>query len=229
MTHDWKIAEREYARQLARRGKLHAYETLRPAATALVVVDMVPFFADENPYCRGIIPAINALAGALREAGGVMAWVLPSADDPHPDLSREFYGPRIAELFRTSGGEGPLPGRLCQELDHWAEDIFVEKTCASAFFPGHCPLPDRLAERGIDTVIVTGTVTNVCCESTARDARSLGYRVIMAADANATVTDAMHNATLHTIYRSFGDVRPTSEILGLIAAARAPNSSDRAG
>ena len=218
MIHDWKIPEREYARQLSRRGKLHAYETLAPKTTALVVVDMVPFFADENPYCRAIVPAINALAGALREAGGVIAWVVPSSDDPHPDLSREFYGPRIAELYRDSGGDGPMPGRVCQELDHWAEDVFVEKTCPSAFFPGRCPLPDRLAERGIDTVIVTGTTTNVCCESTARDARTLGYRVIMAADATATVNDAMHNATLTTVYRTFGDVRTTAEILDLIAA-----------
>ena len=43
------------------------------------------------------------------------------------------------------------------------------------------------------------------------------YRVILAADANAARTDAEHNATLHTVYRSFGDVRPTSEILALIA------------
>ncbi len=61
-------------------------------------------------------------------------------------------------------------------------------------------------------------MTNVCCESTARDARALGYRVILAADANAARTDAEHNATLHTIYRSFGDVRATAEILELIAA-----------
>jgi nicotinamidase-related amidase len=54
-------------------------------------------------------------------------------------------------------------------------------------------------------------VTNVCCESSARDASTLGYRVIMVADANAARRDQDHNATLHTIYRSFGDVRPTAE------------------
>lgn len=66
-------------------------------------------------------------------------------------------------------------------------------------------------------MIVTGTVTNVCCESTARDAATLGYRVIFAAAPN----DAAHNATLCTIYRSFGDVRPTTEILELIATGAA--------
>lgn len=219
MAHDWKIAEREYERHLSRRGKLHAFESLDPATTALVVVDMVPFFSRENPFCQAVIPNINAIAGALREAGGMVAWVLPSDQDPFPELSAEFYGPGVAETYRTSGGAGELPERLCPELEHRTGDVFVEKAAASAFFPGLCALPELLHVRGVETVIVTGTVTNVCCESTARDARALGFRVIMAADGNAARTDAEHNATLHVIYRSFGDVRSTPEILGLIAAS----------
>jgi nicotinamidase-related amidase len=218
MTHDWRIAEREYQRQVSRRGRLHAFETLQPAATALVVVDMVPFFSNQNPYCRGIIPAINRLADALRVAGGVVAWVLPSSEARFPELARELHGPDGAEIYRTSGGNGPLPDRLCPELEHRPSDLFVEKTAASAFFPGRSPLPGLLAVRGVRTVIIAGTVTNICCESSARDASTTGYRVILAADANAARTDADHNATLHTFYRSFGDVRPTAEILGLIAA-----------
>jgi len=219
MTHAWTIAEREYARQLARRGRLHAYERLRAGATALVVVDMVPFFAQQNPYCRGAITPINGLAQALREAGGLVAWVLPSEAEPFPDLAREFHGAEAAEIYRTSGGTGALADRLCRELDYRSGDVIVEKTGASALFPGRCPLPEVLAVAGVETVIITGTVTNVCCESTARDARALGLRVIMAADANAARTDAEHNATLHTIYRSFGDVRPATEILEMIAAS----------
>lgn len=221
MGHDWKITEREYARHESRRGRRHAFETLTPATTALVVVDMVPFFAEQNPYCRAVIAPINTLAGALRAAGGVVAWVLP-ASDPFPELSLAHNGAAGAEAYRTSGGEGPLPARLCPELEFSDGDLFVEKTAASAFFPGRCDLPGLLAARAIDTVIVVGTVTNVCCESTARDARTLGYRVILAADANAARTDAEHNATLHTIYRSFGDVRPTAEILDLIAGRTTP-------
>ena len=123
MAHDWKIAEREYARQLSRRGKLHAYESLNPASTALVVVDMVPFFVEANPYCQAAIAPINLLAGALRAVGGAVAWVVPSSYDPFPELSREFLGPEIAELFRTSGGAD----RLCPELQQQAGDLFVEK------------------------------------------------------------------------------------------------------
>lgn len=107
------------------------------------------------------------------------------------------------------------------------DDLFAEKTASSAFFPGSCPLPSLLDERGITTVLITGTVTNVCCESSARDASTLGYRVIMVADANAAVRDQDHNATLHTIYRSFGDVRPAAEVISMIESA-ASDAQDRA-
>lgn len=214
--HDWLIEEREYRRQEERRGRRHAYETLTPARTALVVVDMVPFFVAESTYCRGIVPNINAIAPRLRAAGGLVAWILPSAEQRHPELAREFYGERIAEMFRLSGGSGPLPGRLWPALAHEPGDLFVEKPGPSAFLPGYSPLPELLRARGIDTVLIAGTVTNVCCESSARDASATGFRVIMVADANAARRDQDHNATLHTVYRTFGDVRPTTEVLALI-------------
>lgn len=217
MLHDWRIPERDYERQLERRGRRYAYERLDCATTALVVVDMVPFFVDANPYARGIVPNINTLADALRDSGGLVAWVLPSSHEPFPELTHEFFGSRIAEAFRTSGGEGPLPDRLASGLKHGPGDVFVEKTAFSALFPGSSPLPEILAARAMRTVIVTGTVTNVCCEATVRDARALGYRVIMVADANAAPRDELHNPTLNTVYRSFGDVRPTDEVLDLIA------------
>lgn len=227
MAHHWAIADREYARHEARRGRRHAFERLDPTTTALVVVDMVPFFVAGNPRCQAIVPHINRLAAALRASGGTIAWVLPSSLDRHHDLLREFYGEAVAETYRRSGGEGPLPQRLWPALDHAACDHFVEKTGASALFPGYCPLPEILVERAIRTVIVTGTVTNVCCESTARDARTLGYRTIMAADANAAGSDAAHNAALETIYRSFGDVRSTKEILALISQGHSKRAQEK--
>ena len=53
-THEWYIEEHEYLRQESRRGRRHAYEGLTPERTALFVIDMVPFFALANRYCRGI-------------------------------------------------------------------------------------------------------------------------------------------------------------------------------
>jgi ureidoacrylate peracid hydrolase len=76
-----------------------------------------------------------------------------------------------------------------------------------------------LKARGIDTIIVTGTATQVCCESTARDAMMLNYKVFFVSDGNATFNDEEHNATLSAMAHTFCDVRPTAELLGLIKAS----------
>ena len=215
--HSWAIPEREYARQETRRGRRHAYASLDPARTALVVVDLVPFFYEGNPTCFAITPNVRLLADALREAGGVVAWVVPG--DPGPRAwAREFLGDEVAETFRSSGGSGPIEGRLGPGLEAHDGDVLVEKTATSALFPGSSTLHDQLRERDVETVVVTGTLTEVCVAGTARDAATLGYRTILVGDATAGRDDESHNATLTTIYRTFGDVRSTDDVLELVAA-----------
>ena len=215
--HAWLVEEREYARHEARRGRRHAFEHLDPRRTALVVVDIVPFFLDESAYVRGIVPRVNALAAALRPAGGTVAWVVPGHVPPSAK-DREFFGDEVAELYAGSGGSGPVRSRLASGLDVASGDLAVEKTARSAWTPGASELPSLLAARDVDTVVVTGTVTNVCVEDTVRGASAAGLRVILVADACAATRDQDHNATLHVVYRSFGDVRPTAEVLDLISA-----------
>jgi ureidoacrylate peracid hydrolase len=62
-------------------------------------------------------------------------------------------------------------------------------------------------------VLVTGTVTNVCCESTARDAMMLNFKTIMVTDGNAAVTDEDHNASLCAFYLTFGDIMSTDMLV----------------
>ncbi len=213
--HRWFIDPKQYERHEQRRGRRHAFETLTPTNTALVVVDMVPFFVDANAYTRGIVANVNRLARALRDAGGVVAWVTPAPVEPLP-AKVEFFGPEVAGSYRRSGGGGSPQARLSPLLDVDDQDLCVEKSTTSAFFPDGSSLTFELDDRGIGTVLLVGTVANVCVESSARDASTLGYRTILVADAVSAVTDADLNATLHTIYRSFGDVRPTDEIVGLL-------------
>lgn len=184
-----------------------------------MVVDTIPFFVDANPFTRGIVGDIVALAEAMRRAGGTVAWVVPG-DDAMTPARVEFLGPEVAELYRTSAGGGAPADRLADPLRAESDDLVVTKSAPSAFFPGRCDLPALLAGRGIDTVIIAGTVASVCCESSARDASTLGYRTIVAADAVSANTDEELNASLHTIYRSFGDVRSTPDLLDLIRAGR---------
>jgi ureidoacrylate peracid hydrolase len=118
---------------------------------------------------------------------------------------------RIEALTADSEGH-----RLWPALDVRPQDLMVEKNRFSAFIQGASNLAHVLRERGLDTVIVTGTVTNVCCESTARDAMMLNFKTIMVTDANAAATDADHNASLTAFYLSFGDIMPTDRLIACL-------------
>ncbi|GAB3691732.1 isochorismatase family protein [Angustibacter aerolatus] len=224
--HDWHVEQREIDRQVSRRGRVHAYEQLDPARTALVVIDMVPFFVDgaDTPYVRGIVPNVRRLAEGARDAGALVVWVVPGYVAPTA-VDVEFLGAEAAAVLARSGGDGEPRERVWGGFDVRDDDLVVEKTAMSAFFPGRSPLPDLLQERGVDTVVVAGTVTNVCCESSVRDASTLGYRVVLVADANAARRDRDHDATLHVVYRTFGDIRSTDDVLALLHATA---SSSRA-
>lgn len=218
--HDWYVEEREYRRHEQRRGRRHAFESIDPARTALVVVDVVRFFVEESAYCRGIVPHLNLLADELRAAGGTVAWVVPAFREPSA-RDREHLGDEVAERYARAGGPGTPRERLWPGLAVADGDLVVEKTASSAFFPGRSALPGLLAERGVDTVLVTGTVTNVCVEASVRDAATLDHRVILVADACAAMRDSDHNATLHVVYRSYGDVRSTADVVDLIRGSSA--------
>ena len=96
-----------------------------------------------------------------------------------------------------------------------------------AFMPNSSDLDAILRQRGIDTLIITGTVTNVCCESTARDANMLGYKVVFVTDATAAFTDEEHNAALLSMAAVFAEVRDTAGVLRLLEAS-APGESAEA-
>jgi ureidoacrylate peracid hydrolase len=131
--------------------------------------------------------------------------------------------PRVRDGFVRNLTPGSRGHAIYADLHVKPEDEVVEKQRFSAFVQGSSDLPHRLRAQGYDTVLITGTVTNVCCESSARDAMMLNFKTIMVSDANAARTDEEHNATLATFYAIFGDVMDTAfliERLEANAAAR---------
>jgi ureidoacrylate peracid hydrolase len=96
-------------------------------------------------------------------------------------------------------------------------DAVVDKYRYSALIRHSSPLERILKSTKIDTLIITGTLTNACCESTARDAHMMGYKVIFVSDATATITDLEHNATLLNLCVAFADIRTTAEVLGIVS------------
>ena len=90
-------------------------------------------------------------------------------------------------------------------------------TGSVAFLPGASDLPERLRARGFDTVLITGTVTNVCCESSARDAMMGNFRVVMVSDANAATTQEEHDASLIALYLTFTDLMDSDMLMDILA------------
>jgi ureidoacrylate peracid hydrolase len=166
-----------------------------------------------------IVPNINRLARAVRETGGTVVWIKTTFTEDalrswstYFDMVTPQHGAKRVQAL-TAGSEGH---QLWAALDVRTEDLIVEKNRFSAFIQGSSNLAEILRRRGIDTILVTGTVTNVCCESTVRDAMMLNFRTIMISDGNAAVTDEDHNASLCAFYLTFGDVMSTDAVIACL-------------
>jgi len=208
------------------RGGDHIYTSLDMSKVAHVCVDMqVGFVAEgapiEVPMTREISDTINSISAAVREAGGLNVFTRYTWD-PTEKHSWQYW-------FDTLGADQQVgqakmgPGMPDWEMDPSMEvlegDIIVDKTRFSALIPETCAMDAILKAKGIDTLIITGTLTNCCCESTARDALQMGYKVIFMSDANATLSDEEHLGTLLSMYTIFADVMDTPHLIGLIEAA----------
>jgi ureidoacrylate peracid hydrolase len=224
--HRLSIPQSVVDRVIARRGREHVYEDLVPSRTALIVVDMQNAFMLPGvahalcPMAEKVVPNINRLAGAVRETGGTVVWIKTTFEEVALKNWSTYFemvtpqqgAKRIAALTADSKGH-----ELWATLDVRPNDLMVEKTRFSAFIQGSSNLAEVLHGRGLDTVLVTGTVTNVCCESTARDAMMLNFKTIMVTDGNAAVTDEDHNSSLAAFYLTFGDIMSTDMLIACLA------------
>jgi ureidoacrylate peracid hydrolase len=227
--HKIEIPAFALARIEERRGRFHPFDVIDARRTAHIVVDLQNGFMAEGqvgevPTAREIVPNVNRISAALREAGGTNVFLRYTYDpaEPQPWTTRygEYLSAERSAAHKTTFHRGAEPWQLWPLLEVRPVDLIVDKTRFSAFVPGTCALNDMLEARGIDTLIVTGTLTNVCCESTTRDAMQRNYRAIFVADGNAALTDAEHNATLCNMATLFADVMTTQEVLAVLAAGK---------
>lgn len=222
---------------IGRRGRFHVYDELDPAKTALVVIDMQASFLAEGapsevPAARDIVPNINRLVSTVRETGAVAAWTQATFSDIQyggwETFFRDMVPPELSARILENLKEGGKGHPLWPGLDVREEDLRIRKNRYSAFVPGASDLERRLRDRDIDTVLIAGTLTNVCCESTARDAMQLGFRTVMVSDANAARTEEEHRATLTSFIQAFGDVRTTDDVIGLLESGAAQDRATAA-
>jgi ureidoacrylate peracid hydrolase len=201
----------------------NVFDTLDPARTAHVIIDMQNGFVEQGapvevPIARSISGNINRISAALRRSGGrnyFVQYTTPGdVDESWPVMMERLGG--LAAFHREGFRPGEHYWQLWPELEVLEGDRVVAKGRFSAFTPGTSELHDILQADGMNTVIVTGTLTNVCCESTARDAMQRNYRTIMAPDANAALSNEAHAATLESLAFAFADLRSVEEIEGML-------------
>jgi len=205
-----------------RGGVRHVLTAIDPARTAHLVIDLQNGFMEEGalvevPAARGIVDNVNRISRALRTAGGTNVFLrFTSGDDPSDWRVMKRRSGDMAAAHGATFRRGADGWQLWPELDVAEADLKVDKTRFGAFIPGTCDLHEILQSRGIDTLIVTGTLSNCCCESTARDAMQLDYDVIFVPDANAAPSDEEHAATLANMGWLFADLYATDELVALI-------------
>lgn len=211
-----------------RDGRERVFDSLDLQRTAHIIVDMQNGFVEpgapvEVPVAREIVDNINAISRAVRTAGGLNVFLQMTVT---PDSQRSWsnWAYLNSKVGAPGTGQAFAPEAhfwaLWPKLDVTAQDIKVSKTRFGAFVPGASDLHDVLQARGIDTLIITGTLTNCCCESTARDAMQMNYKLVFVADGNAALTDQAHNGTLSNMAMLFAEVIDTQATVDLIAASR---------
>ena len=213
------------ARSKRARGRDHVLESIDVTRTAHIVVDLQKGFMAEGalvevPVAREIVPNVNAIVASVREAGGLNVFLRYTYDASEPLTWTAWYGTFLDKDYsvdlKNAFRPGAEPWELWPSLDVQKGDLIVDKTRFSAFVPGTCKLHDMLQARGIDTLIITGTLTNCCRKSTARDAMQQNYKIIFVADGNAALSDAEHNATLCNMVALFADVMTAKEVVAVV-------------
>jgi ureidoacrylate peracid hydrolase len=208
-------------RVLQRRGRYHLFDRLDSTRTALIVIDMqhtfcAPSSPAEVPASRDIVNPINILTAELRTMGVPVIWVLHANSRVGEKSDWElFFNTFVADELRektlnglAAAQQSVWPALVTSPLDHT-----VLKNRYSAFIPGSSSLERILRGLGIDTILVAGTKTNVCCETTARDAMMLDFKVVIVEDCCAALSDDEHRSALENVIQQFGDVMTASEVL----------------
>lgn len=217
-----------------RDGVPHSVTSLDPADTALVVVDMQNFYMKEgaSSYCshaQAIVLNVNRLVDAVRRFGCPVVWLrnvttaksTKSWSRHYDRMTQARIDIRKRELAKD--GEG---FKFWHEMDVRETDRKVEKTRYSAFIPGASNLENILGEYSADTLIVCGVATDVCVESTARDAMMMNYRTIIVEDACAANSIKAHEVSLNSLYLNFGDVQTTDQIINVMGVDKAADAAE---
>lgn len=203
---------------------------LEPHRTALLIVDMQRGFVDpgqamEVPPARAIVPVIRALLAAFRDKQLPVVFTEFTYSPAVPILVGELHPEHRPAPPGGSRGFG-LPSSSCLEGDPSAgtiealaprpEELVVRKRWYDAF--AGTELDGALRARGVTSLVITGTMTDICVLSTVVGAFNQEYRLSVVEDGVATLWPEIQRATLDIVARAFGRVVQSREVLDTISS-----------
>jgi nicotinamidase-related amidase len=200
---------------------------LEPARTALLNVDMQRCFVEGSPLAvpegPALVERVNGLSRTFRDLGALVVhtrgWMRP--DGSNLGVMGELVPPFLVELY-TEGSPG---AQLYDGLEVSPQDVILNKPRYGAFHATDLELV--LRSRGVDTVVISGIATNICCETTAREASQRDFRVVFLGDGTATkdmlgVSAAdLQRATCASIGMVFGRIATVEEVRHALLSAGA--------
>ncbi|MBI2093012.1 MAG: isochorismatase family protein [Deltaproteobacteria bacterium] len=182
---------------------------------ALLVIDMQKYFLEEREhgYCCGgvaVLENVQKLIAHFRKHKRPIVFTRHAHKKDGSDLG--ILGKWWSEMPVDGTKEAEIDPRMAPPAKKGTSTEFIiTKNRYSAFY--NTVLDDILKKFNIKDVVITGVMTNICCESTARDAFFRDYMVRFVADATGSVKEEMHVGTLLNLAYAFADICTTGEIL----------------
>lgn len=180
---------------------------IRPRHCALFVIDMQNFF---ESITGEIKENLLEIIETCRQNNIRIVYTRHG----HKDMSKD--GGMLAKWWGDGIVYGSRDWELLPGITPGDEDLIIDKNRYSAFFK--TGLDERLRSEGLEELIITGVLTNCCCETTARDGFVRDYRIFFVSDATATVNEELHISTLKTLAYGFAHVMNTRQVCQQIAA-----------
>ena len=181
----------------------------------LLVIDMQNDFIKEGAIVevggiREKVPEFKEFVDKCREKGVKVVYT-SHCYDPKKNVVEAKLFPELDEEGLRKSSEG---WQIYDKIAPLEGEVVIDKERYDAFFKTE--LRKVLKSEKVDTVIITGTMTEICCESTARTAMSYDYDVVFCSDLTFTCDKDAHENTLKVIKNHFGKVKSSKEILGLL-------------
>ncbi len=201
--------------------------TVDPARTALINVDMQRCFVEGSPLASpdglALAERVNRLSAVCREAGALVVhtrgWMRP--DGSNLGVMGEIVPPFIYGLYTAGAETAEIHDAVVVE----DRDVILNKPRYGAFTSSELEL--ILRSKGIDTVIISGIATNICCETTAREAAQLDFQVFFLSDGTATKemngvpADVLQRATCASVGQVFAQILTVDQMIEKIRSAAA--------